>query len=242
MTRRIGQFAAAGLLAVATSTTLGWFAPGANNGWDTNAAMTETFAGSGIWQYTASGLAAGARTEWNLIATAGDWGSQAYGSNQWGYADGAGDVTITIDTNTYADGWLPATNRISTNTAGSLGFAVTGNFQAAAGLGGDWDIGAAPAMVSGGGSILQYSLTGLPAGTYDWKPVHLGPSGEWDTVTADSSSTVAGGNNQFSVAGPADVVIMQMDYGNGTVRVIPTPGALALVGVSGLAATRRRRR
>jgi MYXO-CTERM domain-containing protein len=246
MTRRIGQFAAAGLLAAASSVAVGdFFAPGADNGWDiggATSAMTETFLGSGIWNYAANPGTPGTRTTWNVVATAGDWGSQLYTSDQWGFYDGGGNVTLTLDTNTYNDGWLPTTNRITTSTAGSLAWVVTGNWVAAAGVGGDWDLGTAPSLVSGGGGILEYTVTGLPAGSYAWKAVANPSDGNWDTITEDVSTTVAGSDNLFSVSGPADVIIMQIDTSNGTARSIPTPGALALVGVGGLAATRRRRR
>lgn len=255
MTRRIGQCAAAGLLVVAASVAVGdFYAPGTDNNWDINntgfgSLMTETFAGSGIWQYTATTqsdgvtpLAPGDRTQWNIVATAGDWGSQLYPSNQWGFADGSGSVTVTLDTNTYSDGWLPTTNRITTSTAGSQTWVVTGSWVAAAGVGNDWDLGTAPSMNPGVGGILEYSVTGLPVGTYYWKAVANPSDTNWDTITEDASTTVAGSDNAFTVVNPNRVLIMQIDTSNGTARTIPTPGVLAFVGFGGLAATRRRRR
>jgi MYXO-CTERM domain-containing protein len=243
MTRRIGQLAAAGILAAATSVAVGdFYAPGVDNGWDTSAPMTETFGGSGIWEYAASGLGAGTRTEWNIIAIAGDWGSQLFGSNQWGNADGAGDITLTLDTNTYADGWMPATNRIYTSTLAGQTWGATGNWVAAAGMGSDWDLASAPAMTNSGG-IFELTIPGgtLGAGVYDWKPVANGVAGNWDSTGDGTGVNVNAGNNSFTSDGVSDI-ILQMDSSNGTVRAIPTPGALALVGVGGLAATRRRRR
>lgn len=220
-----------------------FFAPGADNGWDisgANSAMTDQ--GGGIWTYDASGLGAGARTDWNIVATANDWGSQLYGSNQFGYADGNGDVTLILDTNTYNDGWLPSTNRITTSTAGTLNWVITGSWVAAAGVGNDWDLGSAPAMTPVGGGIFEYATT-LPAGTYAWKPVGgTGPNGEWDAITDDSSTTIGQDNNDFTVANNGDLVVFQIDTSNGTVRIIPTPGVAGLLGVAGIAAVSRRRR
>jgi hypothetical protein len=245
MTRRIGQFAAAGLLAVATSTTLGWFAPGADNGWDiggATSAMTETFAGSGIFVYDAVPGTPGTRTTWNIVATAGDWGSQLFGSDQWGNYDGAGNISISLDTNTYADGWLPATNRIYTSTLALQTWGATGNWVAAAGMGSDWDLASAPAMSNNGG-IFEVTIPGgvLAPGVYDWKPVANGVVGNWDATGPDTGVNVNAGNGQFTVVG-GEAITLQMDSSNGTVRAIPAPGAFALVGAGGLAATRRRRR
>ena len=240
-TRRIGQWAPVGITAVATSTALGFFAPGVDNGWDISgatSAMTETFGGSGIWQYAANPGTPGSRTEWNIVATAGDWGSQLHGSNQWGTYDGAGAVTLTLDTNTYSDGWMPATNRIYTSTLALDSWDATGNWVAAAGLGTDWDLITAPAMTNNAG-IFEVTIPGgtLAAGTYDWKPI---ANGSWDSAGDGTGVNINAGNSQFTSNG-VDDVILQFDSSNGTTRAIPTPGIAAFCGVAGLLATRRRR-
>ena len=222
---------------VLAGTTAAFFAPGADNGWDASTAMTET--SPGVWEYSASGLGAGARTEWNIIEFAGDWGSQLHGSNQWGHADGNGDVTIILDTNTYSDGWAPSSNRIYTNTLALQSWQATGNWVGAAGLGNDWDLGTAPAMTNNGG-IFEFVIPGgsLAPGIYEWKPV---ANGSWDSTGPFTGVNVNAPNSQFEVVG-SETIIVQLDSSNGTTRFIPTPGAVGLLGIAGLAAGRRRRR
>lgn len=245
MTRRIGQAAAAGLLLVATGIAAGdWYITGDALGWDAGAAPLMTDNSDGTWSYTHSGTA-GDRNEWQFLDTQGDWGSQAYGVNSWSYVGGGGDVTITIDTNTYADGWLPTTNRVFSDNMPTAWKAV-GNWQDEAGAGGEWDLGGGPSMTDTGGGVFQYIIPAglIPAGTYDWKPARGGASpGEWDSITADSSSTVGGGNIQFTLLA-GEGVTLRINTSNGTVQqvVFPTPGAMALFGIGGIAATRRRRR
>jgi MYXO-CTERM domain-containing protein len=241
-TRRIGQWGAAGTLAVAASVATGdFFAPGIDNGWDFNGnAMVETFAGSGVWQHTATGQTPGAQLLWDILSEAGNWDSKVHpAGNQWGTVDGAGEVTLTLDTNTYNDGWMPASYRVYTSTLASDSWAATGSWVAAAGMGNDWDLGTAPAMTLNGGLFEVTIPAGtLAAGTYDWKPV---ANGGWDSTGDGTGVNVNAGNTQFTIDGLSDT-ILQLDPSNGTVRAIPTPGALALVGVGGLAASRRRRR
>lgn len=244
-TRRISQAAGSGLLVIAASVAVGdFFAPGADNGWDAyntglGSAMTETFGGSGIWEYQAQPGTPGARTEWNIIAAVGDWGSQLFGSNQWGTYDGAGAVKLTLDTNTYADGWSPATNRIYTDTLAGDSWAATGNWNTAAGMGLDWDLGSAPAMSNNGG-IFELTIPGgaLAPGTYDWKPI---ANGSWDSTGDGTGVNVNAGNSQFTVVGGEEITL-RMDSSNGTTQAVPAPGILALAGIGGAAATRRRRR
>lgn len=242
MTRRIGQAAAAGLLLVATGIAAGdWYITGDALGWDAGAAPLMTDNSDGTWSYTHSGTA-GDRNEWQFLDTQGDWGSQAYGSNAWSYVGGGGDVTITIDTNTYADGWEPTTNRVFSDNVPTA-WNVTGDWVDDATAGNDWDLGTAPAMSSIGGGQFEYTIApgALPAGTWNWKPVLA--NGSWDATTADSSTTVGGGNVQFTLLAGEGVTI-RVDGSNGTVQqvVFPTPGAMALFGIGGIAATRRRRR
>ena len=99
------------------------YVAGSHQGWDENAnPMTETFAGSDIWTATFSGLGANARHEFKI--TDGTWANNLPGPNSWFYADGLGNITITYDGNTYADGWSPSVDRLGLSTTGGSWNAV----------------------------------------------------------------------------------------------------------------------
>jgi hypothetical protein len=102
--------------------------------------------------------------------------------------------------------------------------------------------------LAGGGSAFAYNRGGNAFGTLSANDLNI-----W--VTGGS------GNQNFNVANPAFVGVMTGNYAGATFndsgeirlgdtisgvvlgqwRLIPTPGALALFGVAGMAATRRRR-
>ncbi|MEO1129508.1 MAG: hypothetical protein AAFX05_07340 [Planctomycetota bacterium] len=217
-------------------------AVGELNGWDVNGvAMTETGVGTGVFEYTVTGLSAGQRQEWKPLSAGGDWGNEYYGGNAWYIADGAGsDITLTLDTNTYNDGWLPSTNRIGSTGGAVQNWGATGNWVAAAGLGSDWDNAGAPAMADLGGGVFGVTAT-IPVGNYLWKPVVLG---SWDSVGSDNSTNTGSNDIPFSVTGGSDnVVTLLVNPTDGTVSIsqVPAPGVAALAGIGGLIATRRRR-
>src|SRR5664280_34441 len=86
------------------------YVAGEFNGW--NAAgnvMTETSPGSGIWQ-AAMTLTNTGRYEFKI--TTGTWATSFPGANSWLYTDISSNVTVTFDTNIYADGYLSPSNRI----------------------------------------------------------------------------------------------------------------------------------
>ena len=64
---------------------------------------------------------------WDILSVQGDWNAKVHpAGNLWGTADGAGNVTLTLDTNTYNDGWLPSVNRAYSSTMASDTWAATG--------------------------------------------------------------------------------------------------------------------
>src|ERR1017187_2064734 len=86
---------------------------GGFQGWNPSSTpISETFAGSGIYQYTATGLTPGSEQEFKL--TDGTWANTWLSSgNGWGYADASGNLTISYDLNTYVDGWTATQARVS---------------------------------------------------------------------------------------------------------------------------------
>jgi len=227
--------AAAAALALCGVAQADFFAPGGPNSWDTFAAMTE--GPSGVWTYNYS-VAPGQRDEFNLLDVAGDWGSQISGSNQWSFADGAGNGSISLDTNVYADGWSPSTYRVGIGGGSSLSWTATGGFLSALG-GSDWDNASPQGAMSWNGSYFTLTVN-LPDGNYLWKPV---VTGSWDSIGTLASNNVNTDDSQFSTGGGNNIVILDVDPARGVVRstVIPAPAAASVLGVAGLMGLRRRR-
>ena len=203
------------------------------NGW--NAAgnvMTETSPGSGIWQATLN-MTTG-RHEFKV--TEGDWSWNVPGSgNSWLYTDGSGNVTITYDTNPYADGWTPASGRIGVNIDPGTWTAV-----------GDWEgwnnANPATAMTALGGDIYELSYSIATAGWYQYKAVD---TGSWDAIGADSRSVNAS-TYWFQTTDPNQTVDFYVNALNGTIKVdveaVPEPASVALMGLGGLALLAIRKR
>lgn len=210
-----------------------YYVAGDFNGW--NAAgnvMTETSPGSGIWQVSLN-MSTG-RHEFKI--TEGDWSWNVPGSgNSWLYTDGSGNVTITYDANTYADGWTPASGRIGVNIDPGTWTAV-----------GDWqgwnNANPATAMSALGGGIYDLAYVIASVGTYQYKAVD---TGSWDAIGSDSRSVNANTLN-FTTTDPNQTVDFFVNALNGTIQVdvepIPEPASVALLGLGGLVLLALRRR
>ena len=201
-----------------------YYVAGDFNSW--NAAgnvMTEV--GSGIWQVSLSGLAAG-RHEFKI--TEGDWDWNYPGANSWLYAPSDGNITITYDVNTYSDGWSPTAQRIGLSADPGTWTAV-GSFQG-------WN-NAEGNMTSIGGGIYEYQVS--TPGSYEWKAV---VTGSWDSISWDNRS-VGTANWSFTV-GEGQVANLYVNGLSGVAKVdiIPEPSTLALVGLGLAAALLRLRR
>ena len=186
------------------------------NGWNAAGnAMTETFAGSGIWQVGLTGLSTG-RHEFKI--TDGTWSNNWPDTgNSWLFTDGSGNVTITFDANTYTDGWNGSWGRMGLSTD-------PGTWTAA----GDWqgwnNADGATAMTSIGGGVYEYQQV-LAPGSYQYKAV---VTGSWDAI-GDNFRCVNANTTAFTLA-TSTLVTFEVNALNGSeIVMVPEPSNLVLL-------------
>jgi hypothetical protein len=185
------------------------------NGWSANGnVMTQI--GSGIWQANLS-MGVG-RHEFKI--TEGDWNWNMPGSgNSWLYTDASGNVTVTYDMNTYADGWSASSGRIGVSVDPGTWTAV-GDWQG-------WDnANPSTAMTSLGGGIYELQYVIASTGTYQYKAVD---TGSWDAIGSDARSVNASTLN-FTTTDANQEVDFFVNALNGTIQaeVVPEPSTIAL--------------
>lgn len=203
-----------------------WYFRGGANGWGET---LTTDNGDGTYSVTVSGTP-NSRTEFKFTPIQGAWDNAVPAANSWAYFDAAGQLSITLDTNTSSDGWLPSVNRI--NVADE----VLTNWQAVGDFNGWNKDDSSWLMTSIGGGLYQVQGTVAMPGNHWWKAIN---AGNWDSVGADNRS-VNSNNAPFTTTVANETVIFQLDAREGKIRVVPEPASLALLGLGAFMLLRRR--
>ncbi|HTS17599.1 MAG TPA: BACON domain-containing carbohydrate-binding protein [Verrucomicrobiae bacterium] len=161
-----------------------YYIAGDFNSWSaTGNVMTQITAG--VWQAALTNVSAG---QHKFKITDGNWSDPAYptnasGYNAWLFPDSNGNVTVTFNANTVADGWYGKADRIGVNDDPATWIAV-GNWQG-------WNAtNPATAMTAIGGGIYEFS-TNLPPGAYQYQAVLNGASigtNDWWAIGVDYRS------------------------------------------------------
>jgi glycosidase len=163
-----------------------WYARGDFNGWGTSDPMYDdgthgdAVAGDGVYTALVTVATAG---RYAFKVDSEDW-STGYPTSGNSWLDTTSDgevVTITFDTNTYADDWLPETNIIGVSTEPGAWTAV-GDWQG-------WDnANPVTAMTALGDGMYEFTTSIASPGTYQYKAVK---TGTWDAIGADGRSVNA---------------------------------------------------
>lgn len=206
-----------------------YYVRGEFNAW-TNDSTPMVDMGGGMWQSTITGLTPGQM--YQNKATVNDWSFNApqSGDNARAKANAAGEITVNFFPNTsWADGYMPASEP-------RIGYANLGHAWEIMGAFNGWTT--PYAMNNLGNDVYQVEIP-AGVGAYEFK---FRKVGDWDISVGDTFGQFTG-NADATVNAGDNAVRLTIDVPNGRWQAtsIPAPGAMALLGLGGLVAARRRR-
>lgn len=162
--------------------------------------MTETPASSGIYSLAVSSIDPNALYKFKILDDEGsppfDWNTstQLTPTNSWFLTGSTGAATISIDTNTYDDGYLPTTNRVTSSTDATElpGVFGVGDWMEEAGGAGDWDPGDLMFQMTedpNASGLFSLDVTISTPGAYQWKATKGDWDGQWGTDGRNDNAT-----------------------------------------------------
>jgi hypothetical protein len=140
--------------------------------------------------------------------------------NNWLFTDSAGTTTLSYNTNTVNDGFLPTTNRIasSSDAAWGPGFFATGSWMDEAGGTADWDPGDSSFEMTDPNSSGLYSktVTISTPGAYEWKVTW----GDFDRQWGTNGRILGTADNwAFNAVDPNQDITFLLDINKGAISL-----------------------
>lgn len=215
------------VLALAVPSNADYYIAGSFNDWNASGQIMNDN-GDGTYWAAITGLTAGARYEFKI--TQGTWDWNFPGANSWLYADDAGQVTITFNTNEVLDGWDPTLYRIGLSTDPGA-WNIVGGFC-------DWNNAHPDWMMDSLGNGLYKLTKTLEPGSYEWKAV---VTGSWDSISWDGRS-INTANTTLIVNPGEENITFYVDALGGRIRVVPEPATMTLLTLGSLLAAIRRKK
>jgi hypothetical protein len=211
--------------AVGTAQAGPWFAKGdyfagVNGNWNSDAGNEmfddgtngDAVSADGIFTRDVTTDMGVGRHEWK--AALDDWSSAFPGTNQWVYIFAPSDViTMTLDTNFYADEWIPNQNIVWNSQPMPVGSTLE-VIGGAAEIG-SWGSGVAASLI---GSVWTLQVNVATPGFYEYK---WRANGNWDDfVFGLDGAASAGGNLGFETTEEGESVRFELNVDTGRARVV----------------------
>lgn len=191
-----------------------WYARGEFNGWAGTAhELVESGVGTGIFVVNITGLTA---NQASLFKVTDDTWTTSFPSNDSRFvADGAGNVTISLDTNSAGDGFSPDTNRVLTTPVfPATTYTAVGDWQG-------WDpASVSTVMVDQGAGIYTLNATIATAGAHEYK---VALDGAWTTQITATGLATDGPTVPFTSVAANEDWVFTVDTANNTIKAELVP-------------------